>query len=94
MKDNLLWQLRLSSSGGHFSAAIVQSGPLDFVGKADANKPLNEIHQIFAQKMGCDEVNKVVDCLRHKSVKELMVNMNMFDEYNSKLLFLLPIILI
>ena len=51
--------------------------------KADEKKPLTEIHQIFAQKMGCNEVG-TVDCLRGKSIKELMANMNMFDEYNSK----------
>ena len=51
--------------------------------KADEKKPLTEIHQIFAQKMGCNEVG-TVDCLRGKSIKELMANMNMFDEYNSE----------
>ena len=33
--------------------------------------------------MGCNEVG-TVDCLRGKSIKELMANMNMFDEYNSE----------
>ena len=56
---------------------------LSYLLKADEKKPLTEIHQIFAQKMGCNEVG-TVDCLRGKSIKELMANMNMFDEYNSK----------
>ena len=51
--------------------------------KADEIKPLPEIHQIFAQKMGCNEV-ETVDCLREKSLEVLMANMNMFDEYNSE----------
>ena len=38
--------------------------------------------------MGCNEVG-TVDCLRGKSIKELMANMNMFDEYNSEWIYTL-----
>ena len=52
------------------------------------NRPLSETHKIFAQKMGCNESNvakgNMVECLREKSVGELMTEIDMFDEYNSK----------
>ena len=74
-------------SKGLFHAAIIQSGPIDFPGlKLDQSKPLIDIHQNFATKLGCGANEDVVKCLRSKSAKEIISNYNSFDQCNGKLL--------
>ena len=69
-----------------FHAAIIQSGPIDFPGlKLDESKPMIDIHQNFATKLGCANED-VVKCLRSKSAKEIISNYNSFDQCNGKLL--------
>ncbi len=81
--------LASSQSKNHYTAAIIQSGPLHFPGLfMDVKKPLYEHHKEYAKKVGCADENDIMKCLRSKSVKELMSEITMFDQCNSKLLIL------
>lgn len=68
-------------SKGYFSAAIVQSGPLELPAFR-TQKPLQEMHQEFIERIGCQSsANKdeILNCLRDKPVSEFIAEMNMFD---------------
>ena len=72
-------------SKGLFQAAIIQSGPIDLPGlKMDESKSMIDIHKSFATHLGCSQ-NDVVECLKRKSVKEIVSNYGHFDHCNGML---------
>ena len=78
-------------SKGYFSAAIIQSGPLEQAFKPkEVQRSKDDIHKEFSMKMGCpfhkNDPESTVKCLQEKPVVDLMKGLQMFDQCNSKCL--------
>ena len=66
-------------SKGLFSKAIMQSGTV-FSSFLESSKHSTRDGLKFAEAVGCNTKNKIVECLKRVPVKELFANMQMFDK--------------
>lgn len=66
-------------SKGLFSQAIMQSGTV-FSSFLESSSQATSYGMRFAEKVGCDKRNKIVECLKSTPVKELYEQLQMFDK--------------
>ena len=89
---SISYLLASRKTNGLFRSAISQSGGLDqpFLNHDD-HHAVPDIHNQFVEKVKCYQTN-TLECLQSKTIDEILVEQNMFDECNvvSKLAF--PII--
>ncbi len=77
------YQMASKQSKNLYSAAIVQSGPLDmgllYVEKLQS---LDDVHKTFIDKVGCSAKESVIECLQALDSDEVMKHYQMFDSCN------------